>query len=179
MDADPQGSAMHWRSLAGDGEIPFQVVQMAAPILHKQIHELGKEYDWVLIDCPPGGPVGVQNITRSALMSAAMALVPVQPTALDLWSAETMAVLIGKARVINQKLDCRFLVSRKIPNTILGREAQEAAAGYGYPVCRSEVSQRIALAEAVSAGQTILQFAPGGAAANEFAELALEIEEVI
>jgi chromosome partitioning protein len=37
IDADPQGSVMRWRSVRSDGDFPFEVVAIAAPVLHKQV----------------------------------------------------------------------------------------------------------------------------------------------
>jgi chromosome partitioning protein len=84
IDSDPQGSAMRWRSVRAEHDAPFQVVTIATPTLHKQVPALAKKYDFVLVDCPPGGPTGVDNITRSALMAVDLVIVPYQPSPLDI-----------------------------------------------------------------------------------------------
>ena len=175
VDADPQGSVTRWRAMNPDSEVPFQVVSIASPVLHKELPSLSKKYEYVVIDCPPGGPQGADNITRSALIGVRLVIVPVQPSPLDLWSGADMAALIKRAQGVNPDLQAWVLISRKIGNTALGKQAREAAGEFEIPVLKTEIGQRIALAEAVLAGQTILQYAPLSLAAEEFRELTKEI----
>jgi chromosome partitioning protein len=94
VDADPQASALRWRSLNRDGHSAFPVVGLPSPVLHKEIPSLAQRHGVVVVDCPPGGPTGLDNITRSALMAVDLVVVPVQPSPLELWSGEDMAALI-------------------------------------------------------------------------------------
>ena len=166
---------MRWRSVRSDGEFPFEVVSIAAPVLHKQIPSLSKKYDFIIIDCPPGGPSGADNITRSALMAVDLVIAPYQPSAFDIWSAEDMAALVGKAKGANPKLRSRLLISRKLSNTAIGKEAREAAGVFGIKIFDTEIRQRIALTDSISAGETIFDFAPKSAAAKEYTELTEEV----
>src|SRR5277367_4578302 len=175
IDADPQGSVMRWRSVRSDGDFPFEVVAIAAPVLHKQIPSLSKKYDFIVIDCPPGGPSGADNITRSALMAVDLVIAPYQPSAFDIWSAEDMATLIGKAKGANPKLKSRLMISRKLSNTAIGKEARGAAGVFGIKIFDTEIKQRIALTDSISAGKTIFDFSPKSAAANEYRELTEEV----
>lgn len=175
IDADPQGSATRWRSARGERDLAFEVVAITTPTLHKQIPALARKYDFVIVDCPPGGPSGADNITRSALMAVDLVVVPYQPSPLDIWSAEDMALLIDKASVANSNLRSRLLVSRKFSNTAIGKEARAAAAAFGIKVLAAEISQRVALADAISAGKTIFDFAPASSAAKDYQQLTEEI----
>lgn len=175
IDADPQGSALRWRSLCTGAKPAFSVVSLPTPVLHKEIEALSKRYPYVVVDCPPGGPSGIDNITRSALMAVDLVIVPIQPSPLDLWSGEDMAVLISKARQIHPNLDSRILITRRLTNTTLGREAREAAQGFGIPVLKTEITQRVALAESIVAGQTVFEYAPTSASAEEFRNLRKEV----
>jgi chromosome partitioning protein len=175
VDSDPQGSAMRWRSVRAESDLPFEVVTIAAPVLHKQIPSLAKKYDFVVVDCPPGGPTGTDNITRSALMAVDLVIVPYQPSPLDIWSAEDMAALIGKAHSANAGLKTRLLINLKRSNTAIGKEARAAAEGFGIKILNAEISQRAALPDAISAGKTIFDFAPKSAAANEYRNLTEEV----
>lgn len=174
IDADPQGSALRWRSLNRAPRAGFSVVSLPTPVLHKEITALSQRYPYVIVDCPPGGPSGIDNITRSALMAVQLVIVPVQPSPLDLWSGEDMAGLIAKARQIHPDLQSRILITRRLSNTTLGREAREAAQEFGIPVLKTEITQRVALAESIVAGQTIFEYAPSSASSEEFRNLRLE-----
>lgn len=176
VDADPQASVTAWRGMRPDQKPAFRVVSLAQPVLHEEVPALARKYEYVVVDCPPGGPSGADGITRSALLAVELVIVPIQPSAFDLWSTSNMAELIGKARTVNPELEGRVLISRKIVNTTLGKQAHEAATNYGLPVFDTEISQRIALAEAVLMGQTIGEYAASSAAAAEFEALAKEVE---
>lgn len=175
VDADPQGSAMRWRSVRHESDSPFDVISIPAPVLHKQLPPLAKKYSIVIVDCPPGGPKGTDNITRSALVAVDLVIVPYQPSPFDLWSAEDMATLINRAQGANPALKSRLLISRKIANTAIAREARGAAESYDVPIFKTEITQRIALADAISAGKTIFDFAPKSRAAEEYRNLAEEV----
>ena len=101
-------------------------------------------------------------------MAVNLVIVPLQPSPFDLWSGEDMAALIKRAAAANSGLKARVLVSRRVGNTTLGQQAHEAAGAFDIPVFRTEIAQRIALAEAALAGESIFQYAPDSAAAEEF-----------
>src|SRR3954454_3164340 len=62
IDADPQGSLTAW---SAGGELPFTVVSMATPQIHRQIADLAADYEHVVIDTPPGN----MAITRAAILA--------------------------------------------------------------------------------------------------------------
>ena len=108
-------------------------------------------------------------------MAVDLVIVPYQPSPLDIWSAEDMAALIGKAHSANAGLKTRLLINLKRSNTAIGKEARAAAEGFGIKILTAEISQRAALPDAISAGKTIFDFAPKSAAANEYRNLTEEV----
>ena len=49
IDADPQGSALDWAAAREEKPL-FNVVGLSRPTIHRDIEELGKGYDHILID---------------------------------------------------------------------------------------------------------------------------------
>jgi chromosome partitioning protein len=72
-------------------------------------------------------------------------------------------------------LASNILISRKIPRTLVGREAREALESYQLPIFTVEICQRIAYIEAMLAGISVLKHAPRSAAANEIQQLRKEV----
>ncbi len=171
VDSDPQGSAMKWRGLATDS-FPVGVIALPMPILDQEIPKLAKKYDLVVVDTPPG----MENITRSALVVADLAIIPLQPSPLDLWSGTDIVALVRRAQQINPRLVIRLLLNRKVQGTRLSRESEDALKEFPFPLFETSIHQRIALAEAVTAGRTILDFFPDGPSASEYRAL---VEEII
>ena len=79
IDADPQGSALQWRAIAGDASAP--PVAAAEADLQRQAFKLLQDYRWVVIDCPPS--VHAPQ-TGAVLGFGDLALIPVQPSPMDL-----------------------------------------------------------------------------------------------
>jgi len=169
IDADPQGSLLQWQSIAGSPE--FDVLHLPSNTLHRQVRSLSKGYDHMVIDCPPA----LGDITLSILRIADLAVIPVGPSPLDIWSSRETVEQVKAAMKKNRRLKAVLLVSRKISRTRIAREARGAMADYGLPVLNTEISQRIAFVEAMLAGRSVVSFAPGSMAADEIHALYREL----
>ena len=170
--ADPQGSALAWSS-AREIDPIFPVVGMPTPTLHRDLPELARDYDHVVIDGAPR----VNELGRAAIMASNLVVVPVQPSPYDVWASADIVRLIGEATQFRPALRAVFAINRKIVNTALGRDVVDALADYPIPVLKSAICQRIALAESAAQGQTVFETAPDHPAGNELLALVDEIME--
>ena len=168
-DADPQSSACDWAA-AREEKPPFPVIGMARDTLHRDLPELSSNYDHTVIDTPPR----VSALARSAILAADLVLIPVQPSSFDIWSAQETVKLVEEAKGFKPDLRAAFVINRKISGTIIGREAQEALTEFELPTLNTAIAQRIAIAEA-SAGYSVFESSPKGAAAKEFKALGKDI----
>jgi chromosome partitioning protein len=176
IDSDPQGTALTWRAAAGDTGFPVQVIGLPQAVIHQEAPKFAQKYDAIVIDSPSG--YQDEQIQRSVMLASSLVVIPVQPSAVDIWSARDTAALVVQAKLYNPDLKAHLLVSRAQPRTRLSQEAREALEGLSLPVFRSVISQRIGLAEAPLYGKLILHYANNPAAA-EFRSLAREILEVL
>lgn len=173
VDADPQGSALDW-SATREGEGLFSVVGLPKASLHRELTNLAKDYDHVVIDGPPR----VYDVARSAIMAADLVLIPVQPSPYDVWAAKEIVDLLQQASGFKENLKVAFTINRKIANTAIGRDVTEALASYEVPVLKSAISQRVGFAESAGKGSTVLETDPKGLAAKEVAAMVNEILEM-
>jgi chromosome partitioning protein len=173
LDADPQGSARDWAA-ARKSQPPFSVVGLDRPTIHRDLPAIAKNYVHVVIDGPPR----VTDLARSAIAAADLVLIPVQPSPYDVWAAQEVINLIQEASVFKEKLKSVFVINRKIANTAIGRDVTEALSGYGLPVLRSQICQRVSFAESAASGQTVMEIDPNGQAAQEITVLVNELLEV-
>ncbi len=174
IDADPQGSALDWAA-AREREPLFSVVGFPRPSIHKEIGQIGKGYDHIVIDGPPR----VTDLARSAIMASDCVVIPVQPSPYDIWAAEEVVKLIDEARVYKDKLKSAFVVNRKITNTAIGRDVADALAAYPIHVLTAAVTQRVIFAESATQGQAVFEIDPTGPAAAEIEAVLAELMEYV
>ena len=76
-------------------------------------------------------------MAKSVMLAAAMLVIPVQPSPYDVWAAEETLKLVEEATVHNGALRSVFAINRKIVNTAIGRDVEEAlyALSSPYPGC--------------------------------------------
>jgi chromosome partitioning protein len=166
VDADPQGSALAWSS-AREIDPIFPVVGMPKPTLHRDLPELARDYDHVVIDGAPR----VNELGRAAIMASDLVLVPVQPSPYDVWATADVAGLINEARQFKERLRAVFAINRKIVNTAIGRDVAGALAEFGFPVLDVALHQRVIYAESAAQGLSVIEAAPNSEAAREIALL--------
>jgi len=169
IDADPQGSVLQWQATGANRE--FDVVQLAMPELSAQIGNHRRAFDHVVIDSPPA----LSHVSREIAAASDLAIIPIAPSSLDIWSSrETIELVTGVGRK-RQRLAARLLVYRKIPGTRLAAEARDALNSYGVDIFKTEISQRIAYVEAIVSGVSVLKYSPNSVAAREINDLCDEI----
>ena len=162
IDADPQQTAMKWSTFRA-GENRFSVIAMAKPTLHKELPPIYADYDDIVIDGPPR----VHDLAKSIILSADLVLMPVQPSPADVWATSETVDLVAEARVFKESLKSAIAINRKIVNTVIGRDVREALSTLNTPILQSDISQRVAFAEALNTGQTVMDLDARGRAANE------------
>jgi chromosome partitioning protein len=170
VDADPQGSARDWLQ-ARDTPAPFTLVGLDRPTVHRDIANLLRDYDVVVIDAPPR----VTDIARSAILAADLVIIPVQPSPLDVWAAQDTVRLVNDAIVYKEALRSVFAINREIVNTAIGRDVSSALGETQVPVLSSHIAQRVAFAESLANGQTVFETKTDAKAVAEIRALGAEI----
>jgi chromosome partitioning protein len=151
------------------------VFGLARDTLHREVPGIALEADYVVIDGPPR----VAALARSALLAADLVLIPVQPSAYDVWATQEMVSLIAEARVFRPQLRAAFVINRRVVGTVIGREARQALADQPFAALHAEISQRIVFADSVAAGRLVSEVAPQCAAAREIAALVQAVLEML
>lgn len=170
IDADPQGSALDWLGCREEDPI-FTVVGMPNATIHKQIRDLRKDFDRIIIDAPGR----LEAVMRSIIMASGVVAIPVQPSPYDVWAAKDVLDLIEEATVYNEKLKVVFVVNRKIVNTAIGRDVVAALSEYDVPVLKTAICQRVIFAESVASGRIVEEVDVNSLAAKEIRALTKEL----
>ncbi len=175
LDADPQQSSHNWHAIA-DGNSAFSVVSASEGIAQAaDNHASSARY--VLIDCPPS--VHSQQ-TSDALSRADLALIPVQPSPLDLWASVQIETEVGRARESNPGLGALLVINQLEPRTRLSQVMRDALAELSLPAAESAVRRRMIYRKSVVQGKSVLDVGSQGAdAAEEIRQLVDEMVNLL
>lgn len=161
VDADIQGSARDW-SAAGSSGLP--VIGLDRPTLDRELQAIGGDYQWIVID----GASKVEKMVASGVKAADMILIPVQPSALDLWAcAPLVDVIQARQQATDGRPAAAFVVVRAKKNTSIAREMRRAVEGYGLPLLPHTIYDRTLYARAITEGTTVQAMDAASEAANE------------
>jgi chromosome partitioning protein len=172
IDADPQGSALQWRTFAEqDTAVP---VYAADADLTGQVDTLSAEYDTIVIDCPPS--VHARQ-TDTVLGLGNLALVPVQPSPVDLWATVHIEQAIDRAHETNPGLRAMLVINQLEARTTLSRLVREALAEITLPVADTALRRRAIYRSSALEGKSVFDMGRRGALA--VAELEQLIREIM
>lgn len=171
VDADPQGSAVQWRAFSENDDTVG--VYEAVEDLQKQVNILLQEYKYVVIDCPPSVHA-VQ--TTTVLGFSDIALIPVQPSPIDLWATVHIEEAVNKAREENDKLRALMVINQLEVRTTLSKLVREALTEIRLPVANTSLRRRAIFRTSALEGKSIFDMGRRGAdAAKEIEELVQEV----
>ena len=172
LDADPQQSSHNWHAIA-DGASAFPVISASEDVAQVATEHV-KSVRYVLIDCPPS--VHAQQ-TSDALSRADLALIPVQPSPLDLWASVQIEAEVDRARESNPDLGALLVINQLEPRTRLSQVMRDALAELSLPAAQSAISRRMIYKKSVIQGRTVLDVGSQGAVAAE--EIRQLVDEMV
>lgn len=132
VDADPQQSAMLWKQ--ADPIFPFTVISIAMPTLHRDLADLSRGYDHIVIDTPPSR----EDIIRSAVMAVDTVIVPAAPTGLDVNRIMPTIDLLAEIEPIHAVV-CGVLITKARKGTVSARSVRDVLTEAGLPVLDTEI----------------------------------------
>ena len=172
FDADPQGSVLQWRRIAEADSGPT-VVDTALDLEDTFARTAGR-YDHVVIDCPPSVHA-VQTHTELAVSD--IALIPVQPSPLDLWATVHIEHAVAQARQGNPGLRALLVINQLEPRTRLSRLIRQALAELELPAAETAIRRRAVYRASVLEGKSVLDM--GRSADAAVAEIRNLLNEVV
>lgn len=135
---------------------------------------IDKEYDYILIDCPPS--LGL--LTLNALNTANEVIIPVQT---EYFALEGMRKLLKTIDVVTKRLNHKLIIAGILPTmydarTKLSEEIlKKIKEHFKDKAYKSKIRKNIRLAEAPSFGMPIKKYAPHSFGAQDYHKLAEEV----
>ena len=151
LDTDTQGSARDWRARSpSDYDGPRVERATNASKLGVLVERHAAGVDTVVID----GSARLGTHTGAVAAVADVLLIPVQPSALDLWGTVEFMDTVETA-ADEGTVRAAFVASRRDPRTNLAQQITDVLNVYDFPVLDG-TAQRVAYAYAVQDGRTVL-----------------------
>jgi len=162
------------QSLAG-AEVELVNIEEREYILKKQLSKL-KNYDYILIDCPPA----LSLLTVNALVASDSVLIPMQ---CEYYALEGLSDLVNTIKRVKKHLNpqieieglLRTLFDRR--NTLGKQVSNQLSAHFGDKVYSTIIPRNVRLAEAPSHGKAALFYDKSSKGARAYLDLADEILE--
>lgn len=143
--------------------------------LKSALSQVGDQYSYILIDCPPS--LGL--LTVNSLSAAETFLVPLQ---CEYYALEGLSQLLNTAGLIKKSLnpDLRIegivLTMFDARNNLSHQVVSEIQSHFGDKVFQAIIPRNVRLSEAPSHSQTIFQYDPKSIGAKKYRELAQELD---
>ena len=143
-------------------------------LLRDSLADIGEEFDYILIDCPPS--LGL--LATNALCAAQKVFVPVQTEYLALESLTNLHKTIESVKVsLNPALEIGGLIAtrfdgRKVLNRTVVERMKEQ---FGALLLETMIRENIVLAEAPSYGKDIFSYRPRSYGAQDYLNLCFEL----
>ena len=171
LDIDPQRSLTRWHALRTGTTAPrIALSDVSGWRLAAELDRLQRGHEVVVIDTPPQ----IDTDSRAAIRAAGLVLVPVQPSAPDLWATE------GTLSLARQEKRPVALLLNRAPTAARALQASRAAVeAAGHALLPAHLANRIGYAQAFAAGLGVIEAAPRTTAAAEMAALVAAIEALL
>jgi len=171
LDIDPQGSLVTWsaaraKTLDGASGSGPTVTAIGGWRVATEVDRAAADNDIVIVDCPPHADTDA----RVAMRAAALVLVPVQPSPLDLWATQPTLDLAAK-----EQTPILLVLNRVPPRALLTATMITRLGEYRVRVARATVGNRVAFADSMVGGLTALETRPRGTASAEVRALARQV----
>ncbi len=141
-------------------------------ILKNLLADVEKEYDYILLDCPPS--LGI--ITYNALVAATDLYITLTAEALPYKGLTMLEEVVGELKALNRGLEISgVFVTRYNNRNINNIVVEQIKMRYGSKVFSTKIRENIAVAEAPLEGVDIFTYAPDSNGAKDYEALTDEI----
>lgn len=166
VDIDPQGSLGHWHAIRekkfGEGYTGLTFTSLSGWRVGSEVARLRKSQDFIIIDSPPH----TETEARTAIRSADLIIIPVQPSPTDLWATKATLELAK-----HEKIPVRVVLNRVNSNSKLAQTIADELP----QLAESRLGNRVLFAASLMEGRTATEVEPTSHAAKEIKDLVKEI----
>lgn len=143
-------------------------------LLKKAVQKQIRDYDFILLDCPPSSGFLVVN----ALAVANELLIPVTPDYFGMSGLSMLLTTVKNFEKVLGKYQHRWIVVSRMQTRRLTKDVMKKLEHYfKQSLMPVQITERAALAECPSYGKPIMAYAPNSSSSKEFEQLARHISQ--
>lgn len=161
IDIDPQGPLLCWHMLRNQKEA-FPCINTTIWRLQDELKKLKDTVDIIILDTPPHNPMDAQT----AVKFSDVAIIPVQPSLLDIWGAHHTIDIVSKERIPH-----RIVWNRLLGDSSLLVPYTKALQN----VMNTQLPNHLTMANSMAKGRTILEEDPSSIASQAVQAFSEEI----
>ncbi|MDD9923944.1 MAG: ParA family protein [Boseongicola sp.] len=153
LDTDPQGSLGRWfmmRREAGKTDLAFSTA--SAWGVSYELDKLKASHDFILVDTPPK----VDSDLKPAIRESDLVVIPVSASPVDVWATEDVIDLVSR-----EKSSALIVLNRVKSGTRVADDVSTALKGLGASVATAALGNRVAFAETLGNGKSVLEIGKG------------------
>jgi chromosome partitioning protein len=178
IDADPQGSLMHWQGL-GEPSLDLDVIADTSEDVAHRARDIARQSELVVIDT-----AGFRNRTMiEALSVADLAVIPIKASPLDIAAAIETVKLIEEVNATDERrgrpMAYRLLLTQVTVGSAVARHVRNELTQSGFALFDAELANRVVYAEASIAGRMPIHLDAHSAAARDGEEFAAEVRHAL
>ena len=171
VDIDPQGSLASWhaeRRRAKGQDCGFDLAAISGWRVQSEAERLAGEADIVVVDTAPHAEMEA----RAALRACDLAVIPLQPSPLDVWATRPTLAVAGEEKAKALLVFNRVAARARLAGAMREKAEQELRA----EIAEASLGDRVAFAESLWKGGGVAETRPKSVAGKEVSTLVEELD---
>jgi len=153
-----QQSSMEWSGNRDEKALRIPVFGVTTKQLTKEVAELAKDHDIVVIDGTPQ----LTELAERTILSSDMVIIPLLPSIYDFRGFEKFLTRFDQVRELKEMnngiVKAYVLLNRVVANTIVSKDIEDAVSEYDVEVLRSKIMSRVAYADTPTMGLGVVEY---------------------
>ena len=155
IDTDLNASSVRWSGMRSEALPHITVVGITeSDALRKNIKQLHKDYDLIVIDGTPS----LSKLVSTIMVLGDIVIIPIRPGGFDIWATEKFLEKYEQAKALKEELNAYFVLNEYNDSINLNKEIKDALGELEIGMLKSTLKHRIAYSEAVFMGQGAFEY---------------------
>lgn len=159
VDSDlDQHSSMEWAGAREESNVRVPVYGVAEKQLNKEVEDLRKRFDFVVIDGTPH----LSELADRTILASDLVLIPLLPSIYDFRGFESFLKRYDQVRNLREasggKVAALVVLNRVMPNTNISKDIETALGEHEIALAKTKLHNRVSYVDSATTGQSVLEF---------------------